>query len=210
MAIKRPLLFSVSQLMAAPETLALPHSLFTALLCLPSNAPITSAFVLTQSEKKILFGWGGVGWGRSEKLPDQLDLWLGLKLVYLIIRTVFFCLCRQSFPPLPAAASESPTPGAERRRAQSHGAPAKEGNQWRKILLRAHTFLSRFERVSFNFALISICCFWDGSAARSTRRNKPSARASSQKDLFQLGPFILFIYSFAYVRASVHYCTRRS
>lgn len=59
-------------------------------------------------------------------------------------------------------------------------------------MLRAHTFLSRFERVSFNFALISICCFWDGSAARSTRRNKPSARASSQKDPFQLGPFILF------------------
>lgn len=82
MAFKRPLLFRESQLMAAPETLALPCSLFTALSCLPSNAPITSGFVLTRSEKKILFG--GVRWGGgSEKLPDQLDLWLGLKLVYL-------------------------------------------------------------------------------------------------------------------------------
>lgn len=71
---------------------------------------------------------------------------------------------------------------------------AKEGNQWRKILLRAHTFLSRFERVSFNFSLISICCFWDSSAARSTRRNKPSVRASLQKDPFQLSPFILFYF----------------
>lgn len=39
-------------------------------------------------------------------------------------------------------------------------------------MLRAHTFLSCFERVSFNFALISICCFWDSFAGHSSRRNK--------------------------------------
>lgn len=58
-----------------------------------------------------------------------------------------------------------------------------------KILLQAHTFLSRFERVSFNFSLISICCFWESSAAHLTRRNKLSL-GFSYKRPFQHGPII--------------------
>lgn len=56
-----------------------------------------------------------------------------------------------------------------------------------KILLQAHTFLSCFERVSFNFALISICCFWDSLAAHSTRRNKLPPGLSYKRP-FQLRP----------------------
>lgn len=62
-----------------------------------------------------------------------------------------------------------------------------------KILLQAHTFLSRFERVSFNFSLISICCFWESSAAHLTRRNKLSP-GFSYKRPFQRGPlFCLYV-----------------
>lgn len=61
-----------------------------------------------------------------------------------------------------------------------------------KILLQAHTFLSCFERVSFNFALISICCFWDSLAAHSTRRNKLPPGLTYKRP-FQLRPlFCLF------------------
>lgn len=56
-----------------------------------------------------------------------------------------------------------------------------------KILLQAHTFLSCFERVSFNFALISICCFWDSLATHSTRRNKLPPGLSYKRP-FQLRP----------------------
>lgn len=69
----------------------------------------------------------------------------------------------------------------------------KRRKSMEKILLQAHTFLSRFERVSFNFSLISICCFWESSAAHLTRRNKLSP-GFSYKRPFQHRPlFCLYV-----------------
>lgn len=69
----------------------------------------------------------------------------------------------------------------------------KRRKSMEKILLRAHTFLSGFERVSFNFSLISICCFWESSAAHLTRRNKLSPGVFYKRP-FQLRPlFCLYV-----------------
>lgn len=105
----------------------------------------------------------------------------------IVITTVFFCLhglCR-FLSPLPQPlrlqrwswAQHSPRECKKRRKSME------------KILLRAHTFLSRFERVSFNFSLISICCFWESLAAHLTRRNKLSP-GFSYKRPFQLRPLV--------------------
>lgn len=62
-----------------------------------------------------------------------------------------------------------------------------------KILLQAHTFLSCFERVSFNLALISICCFWDSLAAHWTRRNKLPHRLSYKRPFQKRPLFCLYV-----------------
>lgn len=99
--------------------------------------------------------------GRQRKVTQTLSFRLSL-----IIMTVFFCPCRQSFP----FSLQQPQSLQCRRWAQHSPMERKQRRKSiEKILLQAHTFLSGFERVSFNLALISICCFWDGLAARWTR-----------------------------------------
>lgn len=69
----------------------------------------------------------------------------------------------------------------------------KRRKSMEKILLQAHTFLSRFERVSFNFSLISICCFWESSAAHLTRRNKLSPGFSYTRPFQRRPLFCLYV-----------------
>lgn len=111
----------------------------------------------------------------------QCEIWF----FSIIITTVFFCphrLCRFLSPfsqPLRLQHCGWARPRERKKRRKS----------MEKILLQAHTFLSRFERVSFNFSLISICCFWESSAAHLTRRNKLSP-GFSYKRPFQLRPLV--------------------
>lgn len=117
----------------------------------------------------------------------------GCKICFfpIVIVTMFFCLhrlCHFRSSVLPPQhlqccgwAQHSPRECKKRRKSME------------KILLQAHTFLSRFERVSFNFSLISICCFWVSSVAHLTRRNKLSS-GFSYKRPFQHGPlFCLYV-----------------
>lgn len=96
---------------------------------------------------------------RNQFIPDHYDC------VFLSVSIVI------SF--LPAAAFKSPTLALST--AHSRRSPMERKQRRKsieKISLQAHTFLSCFERVSFNLSLISICCFWDSLAAHWTRRNK--------------------------------------
>lgn len=108
----------------------------------------------------------------------------------IVIMTAFFCLALIVSLPL------SPQPRRRRCCGWAQHSPReckKRRKSMEKILLRAHTFLSGFERVSFNFSLISICCFWESSAAHLTRRNKLSP-GFSYKRPFQLRPlFCLYV-----------------
>lgn len=77
--------------------------------------------------KEDSFWVEGVCWGGSEKLPDQLDLWLGLKLVYLWSLEQYFSVCVDSHflpspqppqslrRPAPSAGERSPTERQQRR-----------------------------------------------------------------------------------------------
>lgn len=89
---------------------------------------------------------------RIQFIPDHYDC------VFLSVSIVI------SF--LPAAAFKSPTLALST--AHSRHSPMERKQRRKsieKISLQAHTFLSCFERVSFNLSLISICCFWDSLAA---------------------------------------------
>lgn len=83
--------------------------------------------VCLNTERKEDSFWGVWWGGGSEKLPDQLDLWLGLKLVYLWSLEQYFAVCVDSHflpspqlpqslrRPAPSAGERSPTERQQRR-----------------------------------------------------------------------------------------------
>lgn len=153
---------------------------------------------------------GGGDWVNSEKLPDQLDLWLAIKLVYLWSLEQYFSVCVDShfLPPRSclrisdAGAERSPTECKQRR----------EINGGKYCCGLTHFYLALNES-----ALISL---WSQFAAFGIARLhiqpggiSPPSGLPYKKTPFNSAPLFHFIFlfiSFAYVLASVHYCARRS